>query len=233
VARTKEETLELVRKLLNMTTDKGCTEAEAAQAAQKVQAILQEHHLSMEQVGVGEEKAEEFTVIRDTLDVSTKGHDGSWSFLLLHHLARYNFCKAVATAGGGPAFLFGDEVDVAVVKELHTWVVEQLERICISMWEEYKGEDRRPTFRRSFFTSAIYTIANRLYESQKEFSAVSEQCTALVVKSREMVDHYVEENLNTRPKRVGGSIGSTAGLTAGIIAGRMVNLDRPLKGVKG
>ena len=234
MAKTKEEVLDLVHKLLNMTTERGCTESEAAQAAQRVQSILQQYHLSMAEVSTGEEKTQPgIHIMQDTLNVSTKGHDGPWSFLLLHVLSRNNFCKAVDISGLGKAYLFGDEVDVLVVKELHTWVVEQLERICTAMWREYKGEDRRPTFRRSFFTAAVHTIGNRLYESQKQFADSSTQCTALVVKSRELVEQHVKEKLETSTRRPSGSNGSVAGLTAGVIAGRMVDLSRPAKRLQG
>ncbi len=229
MARTKDEVLDLIRKLLAMTTERGCTEAEAANAAAKAQALLQEYKLEMAEVGTASESVEP-DMRKSTLDVKGKGHDGSWKAMLLFRIARYNFCRAVELAGTDRSLLFGAATDVEVVTMLFNWIVEQLERFATDMWKEYDGIDRRPTWRRSFFTAAVTAVGNRLYQQQQEFEKSSEKSTALVVASKEAVDKYVSDTLgplgHARPR---GSSGSMSGSLAGTVAGHMVNLDKPYK----
>jgi hypothetical protein len=89
--RTRESILVMVGRMLEVTTENGATEGEAANAAAMVQALLQEHNLTMAQVEATDTNKD--SVIREK---QTSGSDrrASYAFQrdLMACLAETNFC---------------------------------------------------------------------------------------------------------------------------------------------
>ena len=233
MARTEEQILEVIRALLTKTVERGCTQEEASAAAAKAQELLQKYKLEMSEISTNDTEVKP-NMRKSHLDVKGKGHDGSWKAMLLHRVAKYNFCRAIELSGLDKSLLFGTATDVEVVKMLFNWIVEQLERFATEFRKEYDGTDRRPTWRRSFFTAAVNAIGNRLFEQQQEFERSSEKSTALVLVSKGQVDKFVNDTLGpVGHARPCGSNGSMGGSLAGSVAGHMVNLDKPNKRLTG
>ncbi len=231
MAHEKESVVSKIAALLNKTTDQGCSEEEAASAAAMAQKLLFKYKLEMADIeSAGGEKTE--SVGQSDFEYKTKAHDGDWKLQFLFELSRYNFCKTIARQGWGNPFIIGKSAEVEVVKALHSWISEQLETICKDRIKEgYNGPDRIPTFRRSFFTSAVYTISRRLREQQREMKEESEKGNTLIVVTGTELREYIERKVGplTHGRGGGGSSGSLAGGVAGAIAGRQVDISRPSK----
>lgn len=227
--KTREEVIETVRCLLNMTTEKGCTVGEAATAARRVQAILFKYKLEMAEVETAETKEEQL-ISQDFFDLGIRPHEGKWRVNLTYRIARYNFCKAIGSWDDEHVYFIGTKTDVEIVKELYLWLVEQLEQLAISAWQEYFPQvDRRPTFIRSFYQGAVATIGSRLYEKWKELETETEMSTALVVQSDKAIKQYVEDQFGTLQKARYSSSGSYDGHKAGTRAGHQVDLNHKPK----
>ena len=225
MARTRDEILDLVKRLLSMTVKNGCTQAEAENAAVKVTKLLQEHKLTMSEIPTQDGQAPQPSVVKEHVETEGHGHDGDWRASTLHILAKANFCRVVKLNGQGRCCLFGDETDVLVVKELHAWVVEQLENICTAMWREYRGDDRRPTFRRCFFAAANEVIYYRLKKQAQEF-VKTEACISLVLRNDKAIQAKIDENFGSVRRGGGGRASkSSDGTLAGRIAGGAVSLN--------
>lgn len=229
MAKSREQVLEQIKRLLNMTTERGCTENEAASAAVMVQNLLFKYKLSIAEVkDLKDEELER--MMEGEIIFNIKAHEGQWRAQLLSPLARYNFCGLVYSSKGKHAQIIGKLTEIEVVKELHAWLIEQLERCCYWAVKEYHGPDRTPTFKRSFYQAAVMTINSRLYQQFKTLTEETTQSTALVVTSKEEIQQYKDKHygpLDT--KNWSASNGSYAGTRAGIEAGRNADLTPPRK----
>ena len=124
--------LDRVKKMLNMTVENGCTEEEAATAMSMAQAYLFKYDLEMADVV-------NFTPEqRDANEIVGKGEGrlrfnddysnaGEWVTQLAFTVGQWSFCKVLSTRGG--AIFIGRKVDIAVTKEMFTWIRDQCEHI--------------------------------------------------------------------------------------------------------
>jgi hypothetical protein len=92
---TADDVVERIRKLLRLAEDAGATEAEAAAALERANALLIRHNLTMDAIAVasGEQPAVGEHQIRT-------GWAGSWRGSLLGILARHNLCSPIISRQG-------------------------------------------------------------------------------------------------------------------------------------
>ena len=228
--RTPEQILDLIRKVLALkSSDKA---GEAAAAAAKAQELLFKYHLTMEDVDASQ-PGQAPGVEDESVDLAGKGHDGFWRMNLMFGVAKYNFCRAIRHAGTTLMFLVGTPTDIMVVKEVHRWIVEQLERMVEEDWRVYSGIDRKPTFRRAYFDAAVGVIRNRLYQQHESMTKATAQSTALVVRNDSAIAEYVKQHIGrTRSSHMAGAHQSYGGRELGHLAGGRVDL-RPSKRLPG
>jgi hypothetical protein len=224
-ATTKQPTesiLQRIRKLAAMTTSSNPNEA--AVAAAKMQALLLEYNLTLEQVG-GSRSAADY--VRQDLPVQA----AAWRQIIMGALARNNFCKAIILKGGKMGVV-GQPHNIEVVEWMYGYVAEQIDRLC-EVWAEAEalalGNAVSRADRNAFRVGAAVTIQQRLDAERKQAQAGSGQVQALVVKR----DHEAEVAFrkhwpNTRS--VGGTRVSGNGMEAGKAAGHKVAFRQPVQG---
>lgn len=227
----KDNVLQKIQKLLNMTTERGCTQSEAESAMLKVQQLLFKYKLSMADIPIAEDEPVT-KLTQQTTGLGTKKHEGQWRPVLVNSIARYNFCKAIGT-GGDRVHLVGTEIDLEVVKDLYYWITEQLEGFCREAAGGYQGPDRIPTFKRSFYLAAAHTIGNRLYRQWRDLSEETEMSTALVVVTAEAIKDYVKVQFGTLHTTRSPYSGSYDGHRAGRTAGERTDLTPSKKLARG
>lgn len=227
---TKDSILNKIQKLLNMTTERGCTQPEAENAAAQVQRLLFKYKLSMAEVEAADPDEKQVNHITEQSQFTgIKKNEGRWRSTLAHKVARYNFCNCLQSHRGLSVYFIGTETDIEVVKELYFWIIEQLEELCRQALMDYEGPDRAPTFRRAFFESAVMTIGNRLYREREALKEESEMSTALVLKTDEMLKGYMDRYYPKLRHARFSSTSSWDGSQAGHAAGEQVNINRPAK----
>ena len=128
---TTDDILERIRKLLRLAHDAGATEAEAAAALERANALLISHNLSMEQIAGS--TGEQPTVGEQ--HIST-GWAGSWRGSLLGILARHNLCSPFISRDGkkDTIVVVGRPANVDVTRAMYDWIAEQLEYIAAEEW---------------------------------------------------------------------------------------------------
>lgn len=220
----RAKVLDLVKKLLALTQSPN--EHEAARAAEKVQELLFKYKLSMVEVQAHKGDTKGPKIVELDGDIMSQKNWGKWKPQLVWSVARYNFCTGFQDTFRGKFIFIGQETEAQIAKELYEWLVTQLEeaarRACLS----YQGYSRIPTFRRSFFTGAVYTVTSRLYKQWRSLQGQSEQSTALVVTTEAQLEKYKKERhpYLIKSKFTRTANGSYDGYLAGAKAGEEVEI---------
>jgi len=161
-----------VLKLLRLARDKGATEAEATLAAEKAQALLEEHKLAQ----------------ADCIDVTeareTTGHDmikvqlrcPHWRRVLRKACADTSYCFSMA-GNAGEWHLFGKPTDIMVTRELYAFLAGQVER----MGREYGRASTTRGAGIAFRVGCAARVATRLREAFKARQVAHTQSHALVL----------------------------------------------------
>jgi len=229
----RAKVLDLVSKLLALS--KSPNEHEAARAAEKVQELLFKYKLSMAEVQAQKGDAKGPRIVELDGDIMSQKNWGKWKPQLAWGVARYNFCTGFQDTWRGKFIFIGQEIEAQTAKELYEWLVIQLEDVSRIACLHYQGPSRIPTFRRAFFTGAVLTVNNRLYNQWRNLQGQSEQSTALVVTTKAQLEQYKKER---HPDLVKGKStrmanGSYDGYHAGITAGKDIEITVRKKVKKG
>jgi len=229
----RAKVLDLIRKLLALSQSPN--EHEAARAAEKAQELLFKYKLSMVEVQAQKGDGKGPKIVELDGDIISQKNWGKWKPQLAWGVARYNFCTGFQDTYRGKFIFIGQETEAYVAKELYEWLVEQLEGAARRACLNYQGYSRIPTFRRAFFTGAVLTVANRLYNQWRNLQGQSEQSTALVVTTKAMLESYKKEHhpYLVRGRSLRMANGSYDGYTAGIRAGKEVDITVKRKLGKG
>jgi len=230
-----------VKKLLNLTVERGATPEEAASAAAKAQALLFEHNLKLADVeGVGEES--EYVLGEIDLNVRGKFHV-NWHRRLLTAIARYNFCRMIVlssgTKGSGKkgapeqCVIVGRPHNIEFVIWLYRSVSTQIadmSKVAMRRYCEETLPGPQGAWTREFCYGAVVTIANRLWAQRERDKAASAKSTALVrvsdVKLQDAFNRYFPPE--GRAKASTESMKDYGGYIHGKEAGKSVSLGRPL-----
>ncbi len=217
--KPREDIVDLVRKLLNLSTSPN--EHEAALALERAQTILLKYNLEMKDIGL---KQENFTFDYINLPINLPQKLQSWKLLLIHRISSTNFCKVV-TSGNYKFYILGRGFNVVSVMEMFSWVAGQLEVLAISNTATYEGRDKI-RYRNSFLMGCIDRVTERLKEAQKSAIQADENARTLVVDSRKFLGAFTAQQF---PRLgYGGSIGSNnsaAGYRDGLQAGNKVSIS--------
>jgi hypothetical protein len=136
---TTDDIVARIRKLLRLAEDAGATEAEAAAALERANALLLRHNLTLDRVAVS---AGEPPVV--TEQHIRAGWAGSWRGTLLGLLARHNLCAPIISRQGkvDTVVVVGRPVNVAATHALYDWIAAQLERFALDEWATFNRAQR-------------------------------------------------------------------------------------------
>lgn len=179
-AKPPEKILELIRKLLALSTSSN--ENEAAAAAAKAQELLLKYNLEMSHV----QSKEDDGVTRQNFE--TPYFDG-WLSFLMNSIASTHMCSVVQGKGwkngyrNGAAFIPGKEVrefyifgkaaNIEVVEYLYEYLAGEIDRLTP------KGKPAR--YVTGFRNGAVSTIYKRLKDELKAFQGTPETTSLIVV----------------------------------------------------
>lgn len=132
-----EQILDRIAKLLNMTTENGCTEAEASVAAQKAQGLLDKYNLRLSDLRA---KGQESSEPDMTHTAITPGKMVAYQ-QLLKAVAETCYCKALRLKGKGQrrVILIGDPVNVQAATLLFNFLRVQVEGLRKEAREEARS----------------------------------------------------------------------------------------------
>lgn len=224
--------LELMQKLKNMTTDKGCTPAEAANAADRLHRLLQTHQLS-----IGDLNAK--TIDEDVELLTLERPDGGkWGYGVrefANQIAYAFDCKLLADSR--TLYFIGVESDVCVA----SFFFEQTHESVMTAGR-IQGRTEGATgaslthYVQNFVSGAGVAIANRLKAPTEGMVMTCERagevqaCKALVPVKKQKVDDYVDRAFpNCTPRKARGY---KDGASDGWEYGNNMDLQRGLDGAR-
>lgn len=227
--------LEKLRKLQNLYDGalKINSEAEAANAAAKIQRILLQYNLTLDQIPMeGKEKRDEF--IRESASGFTyKNIGGYWEYDLMKTLCKHNLCRCFMNGDSYKYLvLFGSKENLEVVKWLRGMLSEKYVKLSLKRYKEYTAEFQgfKPmgvdTFRRRYLLGCCRGLDEKL--TAEEQSLV--ECQALIVLNDKKLDKYIHESVGvigtiSRPSLSGGR----SAYDQGCVDGRNTEIYKPIE----
>lgn len=161
---TQQSIAEKVRKLLRLAAKNNSPE-EAAAAASKAQALIDDYNLSNAMLALDGQEDEPDEPIEDfgkkgaPLDKqSTKL--ARWRYYLAYHFAEANACKLYAE--GGAIHIIGRASDADTVRYLFAYCAGEIDRLT-----DQNGRGCGTVWRNNFRLGCIDTIARKIRESRK------------------------------------------------------------------
>lgn len=200
MSRDAHALLDKVRKLLALSTSPNVHEA--ALAAARAQALIEEHRLHALLDAEEAAEADPVTDGRDAPLESTR-RLRKWKLVLAAGLARANGCVAYTAQRGREKqlLLAGRDADRQAVAEVWDWLCKRIEWLSAT---EGAGRDR--AWHDSFRIGAAEVIAARLAEGAAQAraelpAAALVRVEPLLTARQAAVDRYAEERLRLRPGR--------------------------------
>ena len=238
----QERVIDKVKKLLRLSTSDNVNEAAAAAA--RAQALMEEHRIDQAMFDVSDDggeapEAEEEIVDHESDPVEVGRSIASWKGQLLLAVCAVNACKSYRghQAHEGryvrSLCIIGRPSDVAMVKHLYAYLAHEIDRLCLKANFGYGR-----TWMNSFRLGAVREVFRRLKlvaaEAQRDRRKVlGGDSKALAVLDRALVrieqrsadvEKWVEQNMDLRKRSGGRSRHDRDGYAAGMEAGRSISL---------
>lgn len=232
------------------------SEAEAANAAAKIQNLLTQYNLSMADLDSVADDSQKSSVTEDQLDDRwSRKTGGAWDQLLLYGICKYNFCYTIVsqkhtsriTSGGRLVYevrrkfiVIGEQQNIEVVKWLFAVLSRQLYELSKKRYKEYLADDSQALirsftgekrmspakFHHSYLTGAAKGVQDRLKEERDRELQAQVQVNALVLRTDQKLNDYVAENYKDLRSSRPMHIGSGHAMAMGREDGRKVNITR-------
>lgn len=230
-----DKVLSKLKKLMNMTTERGCTPAEAAAAAAHVERILEEHQLS--RFDVDSKKFDE-EVVDEKAGVKLGKVVPAWSYALASAVATPHEVVAIFswTPHGEHVLRFvGHKSDASVSSYLYVTLFPRLLRMadveCVRLGRFGAGIK---TFKRDFMLAAAQTIYVRLKEERDRVRAQNVASRDLVVVKKDAVEDYMKRRYpGAKTSRVKTDVKDLQAHARGLKAGDSIELRRGVEGSSG
>jgi hypothetical protein len=218
---TRDEILSRIRKLSRMTTENGCSEAEAALANAKLSALLEEHNLTVTEAQLREDShrlvEDEFCEINATRD--------NW-LVVCGPIAKLFHCQAYSTSRTEDSLglgiltpiqavkYFGFETDVAAAIAMTQICFSAIRHGVTTFSQSTRGKRKAQDFELG--------MGRRLAERIRELAPKAAPATgqALMVVKDQLVTDAFAQHLRSQGIRLGKSRGREAGNSAAYSAGQ-------------
>ena len=119
-------------------SDRAGTLEEAQAATAALSRMLLRYNLTMEQVTVHLDGQHDRGFVRQDATIE---NGAMWRAILLNSLARAHFCRCVRHGSNGTHSLFGQPHNIVVVKDLYSWLVDEVERLAKTGWPVHLAAD--------------------------------------------------------------------------------------------
>lgn len=188
---TTESVLEKIRHLMNKTVERGCTEGEAAAAAELVAKLLEKHNLSVVDLETRGHKAPAVGKVEHDLGKASF----KWKLSLAEVMAKHYYCHAMIDWQAKRVFFVGRPDNTEALTMLYKWVIDQIRRLAAEDRKahiETTGEHIDPLrWQVNYGEGTVYRLRDRLRAMREK---MSEQSTALVLHHDSEISDWLEAN---------------------------------------
>lgn len=222
--KTKEQLLEMMKKVLLLSEDSAAPEGEKAAAKEKLALLMKKYSLTMADISTVEGKkkyTEEFTHIMVPTFHGLKAH--RWETALAHNIALAFDAETVNTdISDGRIYsicIMGHKNDLSVVE----YLFKLTRRIIARKSEVYKGRSYN-----SFSMGMVAGIKEKLMELKAARDQAAVSCRDLIViKGDEVIK--IKKQMFPNIVQTRSNIHLDGNYLAGVSAGRAVELQKKLR----
>jgi|SRR6478609_6955677 len=204
-------------------------QAEAEAFASKIQQLLLEYELSMDDLK-GKNRVTDINTERVDLTDLMGSHEGTWVYKLYSVGARYNFCKTIMPYAYSANYLTicGEEMHREFTHYFVNQLVSKIRELSRRSFKEYKGPDKRNTYIRAFLEGAVTGIHNRLYQDRETAKRDMPQVAGLVVNKEGAINAWYAQYSKAAGlgKARATSTSSNDGYVNGVRAGEGVSINK-------
>lgn len=232
----RKKIIEKIKKLLLLAdTNKNSNVEEAAAAAGKAQSLMEKHRIEKVLLNLESQVGSHY--------LSDSGLPSNWKICLIATITKHNGCYVVVSENyttDNQLLLVGEESDISSVQALYTYLVNELNRLCLTEIISYKEKRNAyppKTYIESFYLGAIEAIDFRLALVNKQVRE-AEIKNAKCAKDIENISYalqkldtriedaknWVSQNMKTKVKDFVVEKSSSDGFKAGIVAASELNL---------
>ena len=205
---------------------------EAAAAAAKLQEILLKYNLEMEDIEE-DSPAPDDRYVKEELELSaTSGNMINWRRMLLSGIARSLMCAAFGYKGTPRMAIVGQAHNIVMVRHFYDYLSSEISRLADATWEKARSRTRERArgWKSSFYNGAVDVVVQRLEEKYRQVSNRNSRAQALVLRNERGLDEAVGNLIGRVRKNTVRQRYSEAGYRGGARAGKLVSLDRPVRG---
>lgn len=183
------------------------SEGEAQAAAFKIQQLLTQYNLQMEDIKVAEDVRKSDMQHEKMSGYKHKSIGGWWEYNLARVISKHNFCKVYAFGDGYKDLLIvGSKENMETVKWLIGLLEERFIHFSNNRYKEYKAslpEGCKPMskdkFQRSYLSGCAAGLDAKLTEEEeaerkRQEAEYASKVTALVVRNDAEITDYVTKN---------------------------------------
>lgn len=163
----REDVLARIQALFRLGEHSTANPYEAANAIERAQALLLEHNLTRQAIGVSQQIPTTEGVGKVEI-VSDSGHD--WRVRLLNVIAKANLCRVVNDQSKKTGVLFGTQTNVLAVVQMYDWLSRELLAQSLAGWKAYTGRDTVRAWKGAFFDGATAILRDRLQRPVDTFA---------------------------------------------------------------
>lgn len=137
-----EKLIQKIKGLLDTSTERGASEAEAASAARLVEQILLKHGLDREQVEKQCESLQDFGECGTTgIQLGTgPNEEWVWAIGLAHNVSQLCFCRSLLSRDDGTQVVslvfVGSQTDSLAAAELCKWLMDRGQHFANAEWDK-------------------------------------------------------------------------------------------------
>ncbi len=188
----KDKAIQLAQKLARMTTEGGCTEAEAMLAAERLAKIAKEHNISRMDYTEEQVKAK---VKSETasMDLDRRSKPPLYVSILVGRLCQSFGCRAIFI-GDEYVDIFGDETNVVLMKFFMNELMPVIPKLRWKAKCDMKIVGNNPAWKQSWERGFIESVGLRLDKIMGQLSdEQASRSRALVLVTKELVNQEVEK----------------------------------------
>lgn len=174
--------------------------AEAENAAAKMQALLMEYNLTLQDVTKQQVEAKA-NIVDDWINLSDKQdkRESFWVPKLYGAIARNNLCYVSVSQHG--IRIIGHDHNIRLVLYIAEQMVAKVRIAEKQAWKMHEADTTKPewakekrgTFRRGFFDGAAHGINQRLRREKEEMGKDTNPYAIVIVKAEKEVDDWIKE----------------------------------------
>lgn len=220
-----------IRALMAKTVANGCTEEEAALAAEKVSELLTKYNLDMRKVEQAAEAVDHSSgYMREDVTYSDTNYDRDWRRHLLYVISKNFYCRFFIYGKANPrGCIIGQKHNVEVVNYFFNSLADQLKLRCEADLKKRVDRNIHSYYWKRSYLMAAATVIDRRLQAMRQ--AAANDTKALVLSVESELDKWVSNNMGPiRESKGGQRKSSTEGYAFGARAGEEAALNPGING---